>query len=228
MTMRAARQLFFVVDKARWWFPTSLLKIPHWLCPHYCVGDVIMPARSNSPARHDFSAMYPGVKSVVWRSDAIPQVGLDAVEWYIFICLTQRDTAWTRHRTRHFVFRSWGQSVLKQPQTAFLYLAVQVLNEGSLGFHPRMLVARRCHLLAVFSHLTLLFRGCSWFWVVSGHLLWRHETEPRALRDDVVMFGTMENEDRENGYYRSEPGIGAYRWKLAHPLKDGGARLNKE
>jgi hypothetical protein len=29
-------------------------------------------------ARHALSAMYPGVMSVVWRSDTIPQVGLDA------------------------------------------------------------------------------------------------------------------------------------------------------
>jgi hypothetical protein len=32
----------------------------------HCVGDVIMPC-----------IMYPGVKPVVWRSDIIPQVGLD-------------------------------------------------------------------------------------------------------------------------------------------------------
>jgi hypothetical protein len=41
------------------------------------LSDVIMPVRSNSSSRHALSAMYPGVKSVVWRSDAI-RVGLDA------------------------------------------------------------------------------------------------------------------------------------------------------
>jgi hypothetical protein len=33
-----------------------------------------MPARSNSASRYALAAMYPVVKSVVWRSDAIPQV----------------------------------------------------------------------------------------------------------------------------------------------------------
>jgi hypothetical protein len=50
-----------------WWLPTSLLKIPHCHCLHYCVGDGIMPARSNSSSRLDLSAIHPGVKSVVWR-----------------------------------------------------------------------------------------------------------------------------------------------------------------
>jgi hypothetical protein len=40
---------------------------------------VIMPARSNRSSRHAFSTMYPGVMSVVWRSDAIPHVGLGPV-----------------------------------------------------------------------------------------------------------------------------------------------------
>jgi hypothetical protein len=49
-------------------------------------SDAIMPAaRSNSYSRHDLSAMYPGVKSVVWRIDAIPQVGLDGVNQVILI-----------------------------------------------------------------------------------------------------------------------------------------------
>jgi hypothetical protein len=82
---RAARQLLFVEDnaRARWqWqvirLPTSLLKITHCHCLHYCVGDGIMPERSNCSSRHDLSAMYPGVK-LVWWSDAIPQVSLDMV-----------------------------------------------------------------------------------------------------------------------------------------------------
>jgi hypothetical protein len=72
---RAARQLLFVEDNARahWHGTTSLLKITHCHCLHYCVGDGIMPARSNSSSGHDLSAMYPGVMSVVWRGDAIPQ-----------------------------------------------------------------------------------------------------------------------------------------------------------
>jgi hypothetical protein len=36
-----------------------------------------MPARSNSSSRYGLSAVYPGVKSIVRRSDTIPQVGLD-------------------------------------------------------------------------------------------------------------------------------------------------------
>jgi hypothetical protein len=60
-----------------WWLPTSLLKITHCRCLHHCVGDVIMPARSNTSSWHDLLAMYPGVRSVVWRSGAIPQVSLD-------------------------------------------------------------------------------------------------------------------------------------------------------
>jgi hypothetical protein len=60
-----------------WRLPTSLLNITHCRCLHYCVGDGINPARSNSSSRHDLSTMYPGVKSIVWRSDAILQVGLD-------------------------------------------------------------------------------------------------------------------------------------------------------
>jgi hypothetical protein len=51
----------------------QLLEITHCHCVHYCVGGVIMSARSNSSARRDLSAMYPGVKSIVWPSDAIPQ-----------------------------------------------------------------------------------------------------------------------------------------------------------
>jgi hypothetical protein len=78
---RAARQLLLVEDNGPrwhgWWLPTSLLKITHCHCLHYCVGNGIMPARSNSSSRRDLSAMYPGVKSVVWRSDAIPLVSLD-------------------------------------------------------------------------------------------------------------------------------------------------------
>jgi hypothetical protein len=75
------RQLLFVrTMRARWQgcrLPTSLLKITHCHCLHYYVGNCIMPARSNSSSRHYLSAMYPGVKPVVWRSDAIPQVSLD-------------------------------------------------------------------------------------------------------------------------------------------------------
>jgi hypothetical protein len=52
------------------WFPTSLLKITHCHCLHYCVGNVIMPARSKRSSWHNLSAMYP----VVWLSDTIPQV----------------------------------------------------------------------------------------------------------------------------------------------------------
>jgi hypothetical protein len=62
------------------WLATSnlaSLKITHCHCLHYCEGDGIMPARSNGSSRHDRSAMYPGVKTVVWWSDAIPQVSLD-------------------------------------------------------------------------------------------------------------------------------------------------------
>jgi hypothetical protein len=66
-----------------WWLLTSLLKIAHCQCLHYCVGDGIKPARSNNSSRHDLSAMYSGVKSVVvWRSDAIPQVSMDEVYRY--------------------------------------------------------------------------------------------------------------------------------------------------
>jgi hypothetical protein len=86
---RAAQQLLWRLClsstmRARWqglWLPTSLLKITHCHCLHYCVGDGIMPARSNISSRHDLSAMYPGVKSVVWRSDAIPRVSLGGYEW---------------------------------------------------------------------------------------------------------------------------------------------------
>jgi hypothetical protein len=58
--------------------------IPRFYChrsTHYtvhCAGDVCMPAGLNSSySRLGLSAMYPGVKSVVWRSDTLPRVGLD-------------------------------------------------------------------------------------------------------------------------------------------------------
>jgi hypothetical protein len=81
--------------RVRSWLPTSLLKITHCHCLHYCVGDVIMPARSNSSSRHALSAMYPGVQSVVWRSDAIPQVAwmvrdvlnIGLLRYLIFYCV---------------------------------------------------------------------------------------------------------------------------------------------
>jgi hypothetical protein len=41
---------------------TPLLKITHCHCLHYCVGNVIMPARSNSSSRHTPSVMYPAVE----------------------------------------------------------------------------------------------------------------------------------------------------------------------
>jgi hypothetical protein len=47
----AARQLLFVVGN-----------LAYLHCHlHYCVGDVIMPARSNSSSWHSLSAMYPWV-----------------------------------------------------------------------------------------------------------------------------------------------------------------------
>jgi hypothetical protein len=69
---RAARQLLFVeLGGQRALVTFNLASKNNTLS---CVGDVIMPTRSNSASRHALSAMYPGKKSVVRRSDAIPQV----------------------------------------------------------------------------------------------------------------------------------------------------------
>jgi hypothetical protein len=53
-------------------------RIPRFYC-HRSTHYIVMCRRGlNSYSQHALSAMYPGVKSVVWLSDVIPQVGLDA------------------------------------------------------------------------------------------------------------------------------------------------------
>jgi hypothetical protein len=84
----ADRQLLYVVDNARAVATrhiSNLASEHNTLDLHYCVGDIIMLARSNSSSLHALSAMYPGAKSVAWRGDAIPQVGLDALSKTLLI-----------------------------------------------------------------------------------------------------------------------------------------------
>jgi hypothetical protein len=69
----------------RRWLPTRFKKLS-------CVDNIITSARCNSSSLHALSTMYPGVKSVVWWSDAIPLVSLDARRARSAMCPEWRNT----------------------------------------------------------------------------------------------------------------------------------------
>jgi hypothetical protein len=57
---------------------SGLGSMPHFYCHRSTHCTSCQRGLNSSYSRHALSAMYPGVKSLVSRSDAIPQVGLDA------------------------------------------------------------------------------------------------------------------------------------------------------